>query len=163
MVAVTLSAVALGQANLISPEYDGNCQAPTWSRDGAKLAYEVNYHDKKTVDLYVYEPGRNIRQVIPVDRDESHCRLRQASASQVAHQAVWSPPSIGRLIYSSSSTQMDFDLYLERGSASRKPKVQMAIPLGPSMGAGWLSPVRELAKETSICWILILLGPLNPD
>ena len=137
-IATTLGAAALAQAHLISPEYTGNCQAPTWSRDGSKLAYEVNYHDKKSIDLYVYEPGRNMRQVLPMERDANLTSgYGQAQPTQVAHQPVWSPPSIGRLIYSSSSTQMDFDLYLERAGALTHAKGSDGDPTWSNDGR-WL-------------------------
>ena len=47
--------LSVAGAHVVSPAYAGNCQSPAWAPDGSKLAYEVNYHDKKIVELHVYD------------------------------------------------------------------------------------------------------------
>jgi Tol biopolymer transport system component len=122
-----LSCIASGWAGAraISPDYDGNCQSPVWSRDGSKLAYEVNFHDKKVIELYVYEPGKGAeRRVRPLARGQSSLTagFEVATTESVAHEASWSPASIGRFVYSASTDGHDYDLFIDgAGGVAKAP------------------------------------------
>ena len=118
---VLLLPLALAGARPVSAPTDGNCQSPAWSPDGANLAYEVNYHDRKAIDLFVYTPGEgDPRQVRPVQRSSSSLTAGFSGAGgeeRVAHEASWAPTSIGRLVYSASTGGRDYDLFIDGGGA----------------------------------------------
>ena len=110
-----LLSTAFAAARLVSPAYEANCQAPTWSADGTKLAYEVNFHAQKKIELYIYTPGEGApTQVMPVSRGTSSMTAGFATASgeQVAHELSFSPAQMGSFVYSASGTGQDYDLYL---------------------------------------------------
>ncbi len=123
MVHLLLLAVALPSAHAgaraISPPVDGNCQVPAWSRNGARLAYEVNFHDRKRIDLYVYTPGAGApRQVRPVVRGGSALTEGFGKAPEaVAHEASWGPAFVDRFVYSASNASRDYDLYIDQAGA----------------------------------------------
>ncbi len=118
MLALLIARLAFAaNAHPVSPPYDGNCQSPTWSRDGAKLSYEVNYHDRKVIELYVYEPGsREPRRVRPIGRGTTSLTagFDSAGGENVAHEVSWAPPIIDRFVYSVSTAARDYDLAIDR-------------------------------------------------
>jgi Tol biopolymer transport system component len=119
--------LALAAAKAISPKVDGNCQAPIWSTDGGKLAYEVNFHDKKSVELYVYTPGTDkpVRVKPPGGGGSATTAgFSGAGGESVAHELTWAPAKLGLFVYAGSNPARDYDLYTSQGS-----------PLSPAPGA----------------------------
>ncbi|MFT5686616.1 MAG: Tol biopolymer transport system component [Myxococcota bacterium] len=111
---------ALAGARLVTPAYDANCQAPTWSPDGSKLSYEVNYHDIKKLELFIYTPGGGAPVLVaPLSRGTSShtAGFSTASSEQVTHELSWSPAAMGTFVYSASGTGQDYDLYLNLSGA----------------------------------------------
>ncbi len=115
-----LLAAALADARPVTPDYDGNCQSPVWSPDGSQLAYEVNYHDRKSIELYIYTPGAGApKPVRPRSRGTTGLTAGFAtdSAEQVSHELSWAPAAIGSFVFSASGSERDYDLYLAQGAA----------------------------------------------
>ena len=147
LLAASLSSPAwAGGARPITPAYDGNCQAPAWSRNGARLAYEVNYHQRKVIELYVYTPGAgDPRKVSPVQRGTAGARgsavtagFAAASTESVAHEPAWGPTFLDRFAYSATHASRDQDLYIDRASA-------VAPAPGADGGAAWSPDGRWIA------------------
>jgi Tol biopolymer transport system component len=110
--------VALAGAKPVTPDYDGNCQSPKWAPDGSKLAYEVNYHDRKVIELYVYQPGAGPARVVrPVERGSSSMTAGFASSKSdsVVNQVSWAPSFYDRFVYSASTNRKDYDLFIDGG------------------------------------------------
>ncbi len=109
---------AFAQATPASPDVSGNCQAPVWSPAGTQLAWEVNYHEKKTIELYV-APFNGVasppRKLMPLNRGASAVTagFDRAAPELVVHEASFAPDSIKRLVYSSSGATQDYDLYVD--------------------------------------------------
>ncbi len=142
MLLLSLLAPALAQATRVSPDYAGNCQAPTWSMDGAQLAWEVNYHDKKVVELFVStgQPGATPRKVVPVARGASAMTAGFAvvTTEMVVHEITFGPPSVRRFAYTSSGTSQDYDVYIDgAGPVAASP--------GADGGAAWSPDGKYLA------------------
>ena len=111
------SALAAG-AVPITPAYEGNCQSPRWSADGSQLAYEVNFHDQKRVELYIYKPGAAPTRVQPVGKGASGITsgFSGAGDQSVVHELSWSPPFMNSFVYSASGDNRDYEIYLSGGS-----------------------------------------------
>ena len=116
--------VSVAGAHVVSPAYAGNCQSPVWSRDGSKLAYEVNFHDKKIIELYVYDTLKATeRRIRPLARGRSSLTEGfDVARESVAHEVSWAPAAIGRFVYSASTDGHDYDLYID-GSGPVAPAV----------------------------------------
>ncbi len=134
-----LASLAAG-ARPISPAFEGNCQVPVWSRNGARLAYEVNFHDQKRIDLYVHTPGAGEpRKVTPVQRGSSALTAGFGTAAEsVAHEASWGPAFIDRFVYSASNASRDYDLYIDQAGA-------IAPAPGADGGPSWSPDGRWIA------------------
>lgn len=120
LVTLLSSGAAFGKALPITPEYEANCQVPVWSPDGARLSYEVNYHDRKVIELYVLTPGEGApRGVRPVARGASAITagFSAGGSEMVVHELSWAPASIGRFVYAASGADRDYDLYIDGASA----------------------------------------------
>lgn len=136
-----LAPPASGRAMPWSPDYVGNCQAPRWSPDGSRLAYEVNYHDRKVIEQYVLTPGQGQpRKVLPSSRGASTITQGFTVPGQeaVAHELSWAPSSIGKAVYSASGTNRDYDLYIDGGGA-------VARASGADGGPAWSPDGRWIA------------------
>lgn len=135
-----------GGARPITPPYEGNCQSPAWSRNGARLAYEVNYHQRKVIELYVYTPGAGEpRKVTPVQRGATSPRgsavtagFAAAATETVAHEPTWGPTFLDRFAYSATGAARDQDLYIDRAAA-------IAPAPGADGGAAWSPDGRWIA------------------
>lgn len=131
-----VATLAFAQAVRVSPDHDGNCQAPSWSPDGNQLAWEVNYHDRKVVELYVSAgaPGAPPRKVGPVVRGSSAMTagFATAGAETVSHELSWSPPAMKRFVYASSGSTQDYDLYIDgAGPVAAAPGADGAATWSP--------------------------------
>ena len=133
-----------GGALPFSPAYEGNCQAPKWSPDGSRLAYEVNYHDLKVVEQYVQAPGSDPVKVEPVAVGSSGLTAGFSGGppQTVVHELTWSPTSLNTLLTSASGTDRDYDLYLETGSP-------IAAHPGADGGAAWSPDGRYIAFSSA--------------
>ncbi|MFT7519765.1 MAG: Tol biopolymer transport system component, partial [Kiritimatiellia bacterium] len=111
-----------------------NLQRPTWSPDGAYLAYEANFHDLKIIELYVGATNGPFTRVMPSTRGASSIAsgfgATSSSSGKVAHELTWAPPNVGRYVYAASNAANDYDLYIQNGGA---------IERGPGAdgGAAW--------------------------
>ncbi len=120
LIALTLAAKAVP----ITPQYEGNCQSPTWSPDGTQLSYEVNFHDEKRVELYIYRPGSSPSRVEPVSKGASGITggFSGVGEQSVVHELSWSPTYMNSFVYSASGADRDYEIYLSGGTAiSRSP------------------------------------------
>ena len=133
-----------GGAQPVTPAYQGNCQAPAWSRNGHHLAYEVNYHQRKVIELYVYTPGSaQPRRVQPMQRGASTLTAGFGGpADTVAHEASWGPAFVDRFVYSASNTSRDYDLYLDQAGA-------IASAPGTDGGPAWSPDGRYIAFSSA--------------
>lgn len=108
---------ALADAQPASPDYQGNCQSPTWSPDGAQLAWEVNFHEKKVIDLYVSTFGATTppRKVTPLTRGASAITTGFATTpvEMVVHELTFAPASMKKFAYSASGASQDYDVYID--------------------------------------------------
>jgi Tol biopolymer transport system component len=117
LAAFLLPSAALAKARPISPSYDANCQSPRWSPDGSRLAYEVNFHDRKAIELYVMVPGQGQPdQIKPISRGASAITAGFATATteMVVHELSWSPAQLGTWVYSASGPDRDYNLYIDK-------------------------------------------------
>ena len=117
---LALPGLAWAKAAHLSPSYHGNCQSPRWSPDGSKLAFEVNYHDRKLIEQYVLVPGQGAPESVkPSARGASAIAAgfsRSSSSEMVVHELSWAPVSIGRFVYSASGADRDYDIYISKTS-----------------------------------------------
>lgn len=123
MLLALLAPLALAQAQPASPDYDGNCQSPRWSHDGVQLSWEVNYHETKTIDLYVTTFGSTAapRKVVPVTRSATPSATTAGfttdSGGRVVNELSFAPPALKKFVYSASGATRDYDLYLDGAGA----------------------------------------------
>ncbi|MBN1336936.1 MAG: PD40 domain-containing protein [Deltaproteobacteria bacterium] len=131
------------RARPLTPPHKGNCQNPRWSPDGSRLAYEVNDHDRKVVELYVVTPGGSTPvRVRPHAPGASGLTAGfRSQDANVAQEISWSPASLGRFVYSASGPQRDYDLYLDSGDP-------LSASLGTDGGPAW-SPTGDRIVFTS--------------
>ncbi len=122
----------------ITPDYDGNCQSPRWSPDGKSLAFEVNYHDRKSVELYVMDAGQAPRRIEPISQGTTDLTAGFAKASEaVVHEITFSPPDLGTFLYSASGPERDYDLFLDGGT-------RIAPHAGTDGGGSWSPDGRHI-------------------
>ena len=130
---LSLNSPALAAADVISPEYEGNCQSPRWSPDGSKRSYEVNYHDRRVLELFIYAQGKGSTKVSPSARGASSITagFNTAGDTLVVNELSWSPTALGTFVYSASGPDRDLDLYL--GTGTRLAASPMSHTLLPRM------------------------------
>ncbi len=117
LASLLLPAVVLAKARPISPAYDANCQSPRWSPDGSRLAFEVNYHDRKAIEQYILIPGQGQpNQVRPMARGASAITAGFATADSdmVVHELSWAPAHINAFVYAASGPDRDYNLYIDQ-------------------------------------------------
>ncbi len=110
---------AAAPAQRISGDYSGNCFNPVISPDGTRVAYEVNYFERRIVELYIYDTrSKSTKQI----------RARQAGSSilnkkfnispggrQVTYELAWSPTRPDLYVFASTGQDENFELYLPAG------------------------------------------------
>ena len=135
---LTLLTPALAGSVALTPDVAGNCQSPSWSRDGETLAYELNYHDKKVIETWLVPSDQPAKRVTPSSRGASAVTAGfQTSADRsVVHELTWGPD--GYYLYSASGPDQNYDLYLSSGSP---------IAAGPAADGGpaWSPDGRWIA------------------
>lgn len=142
---LSMPALAAG-AQPVTPRYEGNCQTPVWSPDGTRLSYEVNFHERKVVELYLYEPGREPLRVQPMAHGASGVTQGfQTGGESVVHELSWAPADVGAVVYSASGSDQDYDLYL--GAPLANSVSGSAVNAGPGAdgGATWSPDGRWIA------------------
>lgn len=127
---------ASGSAKEVASRAGANIQRPTWSHDGRQLSYEANFHDRKVIELYVGDPKRGaFRRIMPVASSGSSIASGFGGGSaggKVAHELTWSPPSLGRYVYTASSGANDYDLYsMTGGTLAKGPGADGAAAWSP--------------------------------
>lgn len=156
IVAPTLAATLAAPAVPAAPDYDGHCQAPRWSPDGTKLAFEVNDHRRKVVELLVTRPGEGTapRKISPPAAGVAAPGFSSAAGESVAHELAWSPVQ-GRFVYSATGAAHDFDLYLDSGGVLA---AAAGVDGSPAWGPGGLDIVFSSARTGQGDLYLLDLG-----
>lgn len=143
-----LTLLALGQSaeanpTPLTPRYEGNAQAPLWAPDGSRIAYEVNFHERKTVELYLITASGEVEEVRPAARQGSDLAAGFASndRGEVVHELTWSPAALNSYVYSAAGSLRDYNLHLKGGTP-------VAMAAGTDGGPVW-SPNGETIVFTS--------------
>ena len=145
-----LSGLAWAQARPVSPTYSGNCQAPSWSPDGARLTFEVNDHEARKLELYAYRPGGGaptaVRPPVPAAPTRT-AGFTGSGGGLVIADVAWAPAMIGRFVYTASTGTGD----LSRAAARRStaPPTQRATRPGPPTASPSSSQAGAPARVTS--------------
>ncbi len=118
--AIPGSLTAGGSPRRISGQHEGNCFTPLMSPDGKYVAYEVNYFERRVIELYIYDiaSGRETQ----VDASSSGASLLgdfgvNTAQSQVTYELAWSPSTPGLYAYAASGgDDKNFDIFLTGGA-----------------------------------------------
>jgi len=138
------SAAHAGEAKEIAARAGANVQRPTWSPDGRQLSYEANFHDRKVIELFVGDPRTGaFRRILPVAASSSTIASGFGGSSsggggKVAHELTWSPPNLGRFVYTASSGSNDYDIYTMTGGT-------LAAGPGADGAAAWSPDGQHIA------------------
>ncbi|MFT4622447.1 MAG: Tol biopolymer transport system component [Myxococcota bacterium] len=128
-------ATALGATVLEVAAVDGaNLQRPSWSPDATRLSYEANYHQVKTIELYVGDPeNRTFRRLKGARRSTTPITagfVTATPATQVVNELAWGRGNGSGYVFSAAAETQDFDLYMDGGGA-------IAIAPGADGGPKW--------------------------
>ena len=115
---ISLVSSANAAPDPLTPRYEGNCQAPHWAPDGSKIAYEVNYHDRKVIELFLITASGDVEAVLPASRGTSQLTAGFSSSGQesVVFELSWSPTALNSYIYSASGARRDYDIHIKGGT-----------------------------------------------
>ena len=143
---LTLSAfvaTTLANPSPLTPRYEGNAQAPQWAPDGSRISYEVNFHERKVIELYLITASGDVDPVVPSSRQQSDLTAGFASSSRedVVHELTWSPSALNSYIYSAAGSLRDYNLHLKGGTP-------IAMAPGTDGGPKW-SPTGDSIVFTS--------------
>lgn len=110
-------ALAGGSPRRISGNQDGNCYTPQISPDGSQIAYEVNFFERRVIDLYVYDLTSQAETKIAPKSGSASATLSAFNAQkrQVTYELSWQPGSKKKFIFASSGDNENFDVYLSSG------------------------------------------------
>lgn len=116
-----------------------NLQRPVWSPDGQKLSYEANFHDDKRIELFVGDPGARDFAKVGQSRAPTAATtgFRVSGSGQVVHEISFAPDAARGFVYSASTAQHDYELFLATGSV-------LAPSPGADGGARWSPDGRWL-------------------
>jgi Tol biopolymer transport system component len=96
-------------------------QAPLWSNDGVKLAWEANYHERSSIELYVGNPVtrtfRRERGSVRATHGITAGFATSESATKVVHELTWGPVDSGMYVFAASNDDRDYDLFMSRGGS----------------------------------------------
>jgi Tol biopolymer transport system component len=110
-----------GGATPYSPPTDANCQAPRWSPDGARLAWERNDHAARSVEIWLGAPDTPAAppaRVAPMGGPTAApAGFQTRPAARAAYGVAWAPLTAaarlrGRFVYATSVGAGDPDLHL---------------------------------------------------
>lgn len=110
--------MAGGSPRRISGNHEGNCYTPIISPDGGQIAYEVNFFERRVIDLYVYDLATQAEtRVAPKSGSSSSSTLNAFNVQkrQVTYELSWQPGAKKKFIFSSSGDNENFDVYLSAG------------------------------------------------
>ena len=116
----TMLALAVAAPQELARVDQANLQCPRFSPNGAQLSYEANFHERKTIELFVGSPKGSFTAVKPpawAQSSQLTAGFSKSTASSVVHDLAWAPPSIGRYVYVSTDASQDYELYIQGGGA----------------------------------------------
>lgn len=132
-----LLSAAAPTARPLSPKVEANAQRPSFSPDGKKLAYELNFHADKRIQTWVMPVDGEPAQLQPRAGGSSGMTagFETATRQEVVHELSWSPTALGSLVYSASGADRDYELYLS--STAPLGGSPIAASPGADGGAVW--------------------------
>lgn len=111
-------ALAGGSPRRVSGQHEGNCYNPILSPDGTKVAYEVNFFERRVIELYVQDLASSKEQQIQASKGGSAMLSGfgvESGGRQVTYELAWSPRSPKMYVFSSSGGDENYDIYLSSG------------------------------------------------
>ncbi len=109
-----------GSPRRISGPHEGNCFTPIISPDGKHVAYEVNYYERRVIELYIHEIASGREHQVQAMSGGGGLLMdfgKSAGQSQVTYELAWSPQQPGLYAYASSGGDENFDIYLSAGGS----------------------------------------------
>lgn len=107
-----------GSPRRISGVQEGNCYNPIISPDGTQVAYEVNFFERRVIELYVYDLTSNTEApVTPKKGGGSSSTLSAFNVQkrQVTYELNWQPNARKKYLFSSSGDDENYNIYLSTG------------------------------------------------
>lgn len=107
-----------GSARKVSGNQEGNCYTPLLSPDGSRVAYEVNFFERRVIELYVHDLTADTdTQVTPKKGGpSSNLGAFNVQKRQVTYELSWQPSSPKKFIFASSGDDENYNLYLSSGN-----------------------------------------------
>jgi len=112
------AAFAGGSPRRVSGPHDGNCYNPILSPDGSRVAYEVNFFERRVIEQYVYDLTTGKEQQIQPSKGGSAILNNfgmTGGGRQVTYELAWSPARSKVFVFASSGGDENYDLYLSNG------------------------------------------------
>jgi len=142
-VLLALLAAALAAPTEVSGAHVGHVQGPSWAPGGARIAYEVNDHEGKTVRLFTVAPGDPPRPVVSGGSPTSlTAGFRRSTAPPIAHELAWSPPALARFVFTRGGAGAAQDLHIQDVGP-------VAVAPGADGGADWSADGRWIVFTSS--------------
>lgn len=107
-----------GSSRKVSGAQEGNCYTPLLSPDGSRVAYEVNFFERRVIELYVRDLVADTEsQVTPKKGGpSSNLSAFNVQKRQVTYELSWQPSSPKKFIFASSGDDENYNLYLSSGN-----------------------------------------------